>query len=73
LYRYQIDAVTVIAFRMLFSLPVFASIALWKMRTEAPLSSGDRWRIVGLGWSATTCPAFSTSSACNTSRSVWSA
>jgi drug/metabolite transporter (DMT)-like permease len=49
LYRYQIDAVTLIAFRMLFSLPVFAVVALWQMRTEAPLSVGDRWRLLGLG------------------------
>ncbi|MDL2358245.1 MAG: EamA family transporter [Pseudomonadota bacterium] len=49
LYRYHLDAVTVIAFRMLFSLPVFAVIALWKMRTEAPLSMADRWRLIGLG------------------------
>ncbi|UTY58054.1 DMT family transporter [Massilia sp. erpn] len=49
LYRYQIDAVTLIAFRMLFSLPVFAAIALWQMRTAAPLSAGDRWRLLGLG------------------------
>jgi drug/metabolite transporter (DMT)-like permease len=49
LYRYQLDAVTVIAFRMLFSLPVFAAVAIWKMRTEAPLSVADRWRLVGLG------------------------
>jgi drug/metabolite transporter (DMT)-like permease len=49
LYRYQIDAVTVLAFRMLFSLPVFAAIAVWKMRTEAPLSAKDRWRLLGLG------------------------
>ena len=49
LYRYHIDAVTLIAFRMLFSLPVFAGVAFWKMRTEAPLSWPDRWRIVGLG------------------------
>lgn len=49
LYRYHIDAVTLIAFRMLFSLPVFAGVAIWKMRTQAPLSSKDRWRIVGLG------------------------
>jgi drug/metabolite transporter (DMT)-like permease len=49
LYRYHIDAVTLIAFRMLFSLPVFAGVAIWKMRTQAPLSSADRWRIVGLG------------------------
>jgi drug/metabolite transporter (DMT)-like permease len=49
LYRYHLDAVTVIAFRMMFSLPVFAAVAFWKMRTEAPLSVGDRWRLVGLG------------------------
>jgi drug/metabolite transporter (DMT)-like permease len=49
LYRYQLDAVTVLAFRMLFSLPVFAAVAFWKMRTAAPLSVADRWRLVGLG------------------------
>jgi len=49
LYRYHIDAVTLIAFRMLFSLPVFAAVALWKMRTQPPLSNRDRWRIVALG------------------------
>ncbi|HEY1227658.1 MAG TPA: DMT family transporter, partial [Ramlibacter sp.] len=49
LYRYHMDAVTLIAFRMLFSLPAFAAVALWKMRTEAPLSWADRWRLVGLG------------------------
>lgn len=49
LYRYHIDAVTLIAFRMLFSFPVFAAVAFWKMRTEAPLSPADRWRITGLG------------------------
>jgi len=49
LYRYHIDAVTLIAFRMLFSIPVFAGVALWKMRTQAPLSPGDRWRLLALG------------------------
>jgi drug/metabolite transporter (DMT)-like permease len=49
LYQHDIDAVTLIAFRMMFSLPVFAAIALWKMRTEAPLSGADRWRLIGLG------------------------
>lgn len=49
LYRYQLDAVTVLAFRMLFSLPVFAAVAVWKMRAGAPLSAADRWRLVGLG------------------------
>ena len=49
LYRYHLDAVTVIALRMLFSLPVFALVALWKMRSEAPLAPPDRWRLLGLG------------------------
>lgn len=49
LYRYHIDAVTLIAFRMIFSLPFFAAVAVWKMRTEAPLAAQDRWRLLGLG------------------------
>jgi drug/metabolite transporter (DMT)-like permease len=49
LYRYELDAVTVLAFRMLFSLPVFAAVAVWKMRGGAPLSKADRWRLIGLG------------------------
>lgn len=49
LYRYQLDAVTVIAFRMLFSVPVFAAIALWQMRTQPALRVNDRWRLVFLG------------------------
>jgi drug/metabolite transporter (DMT)-like permease len=49
LYRYHIDAVTLIGFRMMFSLPVFAAVAIWKMRTEPALSASDRWRLVWLG------------------------
>jgi drug/metabolite transporter (DMT)-like permease len=49
LYRYQMDAVTLIALRMLFSLPVFAIVAFWQMRAGPPLSGADRWRLVGLG------------------------
>jgi drug/metabolite transporter (DMT)-like permease len=49
MYRYNIDAITVVAFRMLFSIPVFAAIALWQMRTQPALSGADRWRMVGLG------------------------
>lgn len=51
LYRYQLDAITVIAFRMFFSVPVFAAIALWQMRTQPALSTADRWRLVFLGFS----------------------
>lgn len=49
IYRYHIDAVTLIAFRMLFAFPFFAAIALWKANTEAPLSNKERGQIVLLG------------------------
>ena len=49
IYRYPVDAVTLIGFRMLFSLPFFAAIALWKTRTEAPLPRAEQIRIVLLG------------------------
>ena len=49
LYRHQVDAMTVLAFRMLFSLPAFGLIALLQMRRQAPLAVADRWRIVQLG------------------------
>jgi drug/metabolite transporter (DMT)-like permease len=49
LYRYHLDAVTVLAFRMLFSLPVFAAVAVWRAKTDAPLSKADRGRLVVLG------------------------
>jgi drug/metabolite transporter (DMT)-like permease len=49
LYRYQLDAVTVIAFRMLFSLPFFAVMAMVFSLRGPALSSRDRWRIIGLG------------------------
>src|SRR3569833_198660 len=49
IYRYHVDAVTLITFRMLFSLPFFAAIGLWKARTEASLTKGEIGRIVVLG------------------------
>lgn len=49
IYRYHVDAVTLIAFRMLFSLPFFLAVACWKMRTDIPLSRIERVRIVVLG------------------------
>ena len=49
IYRYHVDAVTLITFRMLFALPIFAAVAIWKARTEAPLSNADRGRLVILG------------------------
>lgn len=49
IYRYPVDAVTLIAFRMLFSLPFFAAVAVWQARTTTSLSRPDRARIVLLG------------------------
>ncbi|MFZ6798338.1 DMT family transporter [Undibacterium sp. Di24W] len=49
IYRYHVDAVTLIAFRMLFSLPVFAAIAIWQAWRHPPLCAADRWRLLGLG------------------------
>jgi drug/metabolite transporter (DMT)-like permease len=49
LYRYQLDAVTVIGFRMMFSMPFFVVLALVQMRRGPALSWADRWRIVGMG------------------------
>ncbi len=49
IYRYPVDAVTLIAFRMLFSLPFFAVVALWQARVAQPLTFAERIRIVILG------------------------
>lgn len=49
IYRYDVDAVTLICFRMAFSLPFFAGIALWQMHRSGSLSASDRWRLIGLG------------------------
>jgi drug/metabolite transporter (DMT)-like permease len=49
IYRYHVDAVTVLAFRMIFSVPFFAAIALWKAKTETPLTNAERGQIVLMG------------------------
>lgn len=49
IYRYNVDAVTLINFRMLFSLPFFAVIAYWQSRDAETLTKGELWRIALLG------------------------
>ena len=49
IYRYPVDAMTLLAFRMLFSVPIFAAVAIWQGWSAAPLSNADRSRIVVLG------------------------
>jgi drug/metabolite transporter (DMT)-like permease len=48
-YRYGVDAVTLIMYRMLFALPLFAMMAWWASRGKAPLSREDRLGVIGLG------------------------
>ncbi|MCD6662861.1 MAG: DMT family transporter [Comamonas sp.] len=48
-YRYGVDAVTLLMYRMLFALPIFLVMAWWASRGQPRLSARD-WRgIVGLG------------------------
>jgi drug/metabolite transporter (DMT)-like permease len=50
-YRHGVDAVTLIMYRMLFALPLFAAMAWWASRGKAPLSRKDWAGIAGLGFS----------------------
>jgi drug/metabolite transporter (DMT)-like permease len=50
-YRYGVDAVTLIMYRMLFALPMFAIMAWWASRGKEPLSGKDWLGVVGLGFS----------------------
>ncbi len=49
IYRYGVDAVTLIAFRMMFSLPFFIAIGVWKARSAIPLTRSEKGQIVILG------------------------
>jgi drug/metabolite transporter (DMT)-like permease len=48
-YRYGVDAVTVIMYRMLFALPIFVVMSWWASRGKAPLSGHDWLGVLGLG------------------------
>ncbi len=50
-YRYGVDAVTLIMYRMLFALPIFAVMAWWSSRGKPPLTRHDVWGVLGLGFS----------------------
>ncbi|TAG27979.1 MAG: DMT family transporter [Burkholderiales bacterium] len=49
-YRYGVDAVTLIMYRMLFALPFFLAMAWWASRGKAPLSRKDWLGVIGLGF-----------------------
>jgi len=48
-YRYGVDAVTVIMYRMLFALPIFAAMAWWASRGQPALAGRDWLGVLGLG------------------------
>jgi len=50
-YRYGVDAVTLIMYRMLFAMPLFLALAWWAGRGKAPLTGRDLRVIAGLGFS----------------------
>jgi drug/metabolite transporter (DMT)-like permease len=49
-YRHGVDAVTLIMYRMLFALPIFAVMAWWSSRGKPELTRRDWWGILGLGF-----------------------
>jgi drug/metabolite transporter (DMT)-like permease len=49
-YRYGVDAVTLIMYRMLFALPIFAGMAWWSSRGKEALTRDDWLGILGLGF-----------------------
>lgn len=49
-YRYGVDAVTLIMYRMLFALPIFAVMAWWASRGKAALTRQDWLGVAGLGF-----------------------
>lgn len=48
-YRHGVDAVTLIMFRMLFALPIFAVMAWWASRDKPALTRHDWLGVLGLG------------------------
>jgi drug/metabolite transporter (DMT)-like permease len=49
-YRHGVDAVTLLTYRMLFSLPLFVVLALWSGRGKPRLTRRDVGVVVGLGF-----------------------
>lgn len=49
-YRYGVDAVTLIMYRMLFALPLFVLLAWWAGRGKPPLARRDWLTVGGLGF-----------------------
>jgi drug/metabolite transporter (DMT)-like permease len=50
-YRYHVDAITLLMYRMLFALPMFAVLAWWASRGKPALTRRDLLGVVWLGFS----------------------
>ena len=50
-YRHDVDAVTLIMYRLLFALPLFLALAWWSGRGRPPLAQRDWAVVAGLGFS----------------------
>jgi drug/metabolite transporter (DMT)-like permease len=50
-YRHGVDAVTLVMYRMLFALPIFAVMAWWASRGKPALTRRDVLGVLGLGFS----------------------
>ncbi|RYX94716.1 MAG: DMT family transporter [Comamonadaceae bacterium] len=50
IYRHGVDPVTLIMYRMLFALPIFAAMAWWASRGKAALTGRDWLAVAGLGF-----------------------
>ena len=51
MYQHGVDAVTVVAWRMLIALPMFLLLAAWAGRGRPPLERRDLLAVLGLGFS----------------------
>src|SRR5213075_1098034 len=49
-YRYGVDAVTLIMYRMLFALPMFVALSWWAGRGQPALTRRDVVTVLGLGF-----------------------
>ena len=50
-YRYGVDALTLVMYRMLFALPLFLLLSIWASRGKPALERRDGWVVCGLGFS----------------------
>ena len=58
-YLDDVDAITLLALRMAFSVPIFIGVAIWmKRRHAAPLTIHDRLLVLGLGLIGYYCASF---------------